>query len=293
MRKLLTASLLLTGCTLQPASAQKTTVPHRKVATTKADYSSPAWVPNWVAAEFCEAYSRYFLALPYQYKYSASQALRNTPLADPNANLTSMLAKDVTLREAVYKTIYQFCYSVKYDYDNSQGVDEIVYLMLYQDFHLSNLAATQLTMHINSRYKHAAPPRQPKVSPVDPEVADKSTTGFIDQPATLHPPQVQDEITTLVKAPVSDARILDLQLVGWRFEAAPVIEAEGSERGLIRFKLKVNDEGEVEYVSRVTGNVSSAQEKLCRDKLLDARFVKVSPDARATTGYYTFRFTVK
>jgi hypothetical protein len=156
MQKLLTASLLLVGCALQPAFAQKATIPQRKAVVTKPDYSSPTWVPNWVAAEFCEAYSRYFLDLPYLYKYNASQALRSTPLAAPEANLTSTLAKDVTLREAVYKTIYRYCYNVKYGYNSSREVDELVYLMLYKDFHLSNSWQCTLIVAISS-LRHQGP----------------------------------------------------------------------------------------------------------------------------------------
>jgi hypothetical protein len=399
MRKLLTASLLLASCTLQLASAQKATAPHHK-STTKPNYSSPTWLPDWAAAEFCEAYSRHFLDLPYLYKHNASQVLRNTPLANPNANLTSMLAKDVTLREAVYKTIYQFCYTAKYGYSISGQVDELVYLMLYRDLHLSNLAATQLTMHIASRYKQPEAPlastaeasaaskvadkvaekdsatereeqkvytyveqmpalpggggivaittaiqRQVQYSEADvrDDVAGKIDASFLvdeagvvsgativrglsttlnaevirairslptfipgrqnDQPVkvqlTVHVPiraserpiasrpSQQTKAVVKVDATTSPA---DLELVGWRFDNPPTVDATDNERGLIRFKIKISDKGEVESVSKQAGNVSPAQEKECRDKLLNAHFIKADPAARATTGFYTFRF---
>jgi hypothetical protein len=291
MRKLLTASLLLAGCALQPAMAQKTSTPQRKAVAAKPDHSSPAWVPNWVSAEFCEAYSRYFLDLPYLYKYNASQALRNTPLADPEANLTSILTRDVALREAVYKTIYQYCYTVKYGYGSSRGIDELVYLMLYRDFRLSNLAATQLAMHIDSRYKQPAPSPQPTVSPIDEEVADRPNQEQTNAPSI--PYQPRGEIIATTKATLAPTNTSGLELAGWRFDSAPVVEAVDDEIGIIRFKIKISDDGEVEAVTKVSGNVSPAQEKLCREKLLDAQLIKTSATARTTTGFYTFRFSVR
>ncbi|TDN39228.1 hypothetical protein E4631_15890 [Hymenobacter sp. UV11] len=84
-----------------------------------------------------------------------------------------------------------------------------------------------------------------------------------------------------------------LEMSGWRFDNTPVVEALDDNPGVIRFKLKISDDGEVESVSKVSGNVSPAQEKLCRDKLLNANFVKTNAGAGGATGFYTFRFTVK
>ncbi|GAA4499057.1 hypothetical protein GCM10023172_17100 [Hymenobacter ginsengisoli] len=84
-----------------------------------------------------------------------------------------------------------------------------------------------------------------------------------------------------------------LEMSGWRFDSQPVVEALDDTPGVIRFKIKISDDGEVESVTKVSGNVSPAQEKLCRDKLLDANFVKTNAGAGGATGFYTFRFTVK
>lgn len=84
-----------------------------------------------------------------------------------------------------------------------------------------------------------------------------------------------------------------LEMSGWRFDNTPVVEALDDNPGVIRFKLKISDDGEVESVSKVSGNVSPAQEKLCRDKLLNANFVKTNAGAGGATGFYTFRFLVK
>ncbi|MGI4874473.1 MAG: hypothetical protein ACRYFX_25230 [Janthinobacterium lividum] len=84
-----------------------------------------------------------------------------------------------------------------------------------------------------------------------------------------------------------------LEMSGWRFDNQPVVEAIDDNPGVIRFKIKISDDGEVESVSKVSGNVSASQEKLCRDKLLDANFIKTNAGAGGATGFYTFRFTVK
>ena len=84
-----------------------------------------------------------------------------------------------------------------------------------------------------------------------------------------------------------------LEMSGWRFENAPVVEALDDTPGLVRFKIKINSDGEVESISKVSGNVSPAQERLCRDKLQEANFVKTNAGAGGATGFYTFRFTVR
>ncbi|RYY20311.1 MAG: hypothetical protein EOO36_03645 [Cytophagaceae bacterium] len=84
-----------------------------------------------------------------------------------------------------------------------------------------------------------------------------------------------------------------LEMSGWRFESTPVVEAIDDNPGVVRFKIRINDDGEVESVTKVSGNVSAAQEKLCRDKLLDASFARTNSGQGGATGFYTFRFTVR
>lgn len=84
-----------------------------------------------------------------------------------------------------------------------------------------------------------------------------------------------------------------LEMSGWRFESTPVVEAVDDNPGVVRFKIKISDDGEVESVTKVSGNVSATQEKLCRDKLLDANFVRTNSGQGGATGFYTFRFTVR
>ena len=84
-----------------------------------------------------------------------------------------------------------------------------------------------------------------------------------------------------------------LEMSGWRFESTPVVEAVDDNSGVIRFKIKISADGEVQSVSKVSGNVSAAQEKLCRDKLLDANFIKTNGAPGGATGFYTFKIVVR
>ena len=84
-----------------------------------------------------------------------------------------------------------------------------------------------------------------------------------------------------------------LEMSGWRFGSTPVVEAVDDNSGTVRFKIKISADGEVESVTKVSGNVSAAQEKLCRNKLLDANFIKTNGAAGGATGFYTFKITVR
>ncbi|WP_310392560.1 hypothetical protein [Hymenobacter sp.] len=84
-----------------------------------------------------------------------------------------------------------------------------------------------------------------------------------------------------------------LEMSGWRFASTPVVEAIDDNSGVVRFKIKISADGEIEAVTKVSGNVSAAQEKACRDKLLDANFVKTNGAAGGATGFYTFKIVVR
>jgi hypothetical protein len=287
MQKLLTASLLLASCALHPATAQRTPLTNAqpyKATQAQPNQSAPTTVPNWVSTAFSQAYGRYFQALPNLYKYSASQALRDTPLAQADADLPSTLAESVTLREAVYQTIYQYCYNVKHGSDAGRPVDELVYLLLYHDLHLNATAATGLTLHINSRYKRPAPVTQAAAKDGEVTLTDEPTSDQVERGAIY---------TYINSVHSSSSAGNSPEMSGWRFDNTPVVEALDDKPGVIRFKFKINADGEVESITKVSGDVSPAQEKLCRDKLLDATFIKTNPSAGPATGFYTFHFSLK
>lgn len=84
-----------------------------------------------------------------------------------------------------------------------------------------------------------------------------------------------------------------LEMSGWAFVNRPSAPAIDNTSGFVRFKIKVNADGEVEAVSKVSGNVSAAQEKACRDALQNAEFRRTNSASGGGTGFYTFKFTVR
>lgn len=84
-----------------------------------------------------------------------------------------------------------------------------------------------------------------------------------------------------------------LEMSGWAFDSTPKVAAVDDNSGVVRFKININADGEVEGVTKVSGNVSPAQEKLCRDALQDASFRRTNSGSGGATGYYTFKFSVR
>ncbi|GAB3293289.1 Sec-independent protein translocase family protein [Hymenobacter tenuis] len=84
-----------------------------------------------------------------------------------------------------------------------------------------------------------------------------------------------------------------LEMAGWAIVSKPSVPALDNNSGTVRFKIRINAEGEVESVTKVSGTVSAAQEKVCRDELLKLEFRRTSSAEGGATGFYTFRFTVR
>ncbi|MBT9392339.1 hypothetical protein KLP40_04115 [Hymenobacter sp. NST-14] len=84
-----------------------------------------------------------------------------------------------------------------------------------------------------------------------------------------------------------------LEMSGWAFVNRPTAAALDNNSGFVRFKIKVNSDGEVEAVTKVSGNVSAAQERACRDALENAEFRRTNSANGGATGFYTFKFTVR
>ena len=76
-------------------------------------------------------------------------------------------------------------------------------------------------------------------------------------------------------------------------ESLPKVAALDDNSGVVRFTINITADGEVEGVIKVSGNVSPAQEKLCRDALQDASFRRTNGGTGGATGYYTFKFSVR
>jgi hypothetical protein len=320
MQKLLTAALLLVGCTLPQAHAQKAQVSPPTAVTAA---TSPTPPLHWAAAEFCEAYAQYYRTLPSLYRYNADQSLHITPLAAPNADVAALLLQQPALREAVYQTLYQYCHTLKYGLDNGSEVEDLVHQFLYRNLHMSDLAASYLAPQIARRYRQPAPPslveaatpatasndsytrRQANTThtadprgslPAKALYGEPGSSRKKEQPRILYTPKGSGEPNASALYGEADSRpssSSEPELSGWRFDTPPAVEAVDDNPGSVRFRIEVDDDGEVKSVTKTYGTVSPAQEKLCRDGLLNAHFVKTKAGASAATGFYTFRFTVR
>jgi hypothetical protein len=109
--------------------------------------------------------------------------------------------------------------------------------------------------------------------------------------------QAQDK-PQLIQDPVSGLRSLLAQPFppdssGWRFAFAPRAASIDDRSGAVRFKINLNDTGQIDTLTVMESTVSAAQEKLCRQALLNARFERTGSKPKAATGFYTFRFTIR
>jgi outer membrane biosynthesis protein TonB len=84
-----------------------------------------------------------------------------------------------------------------------------------------------------------------------------------------------------------------LEMSGWAPDSSPSVPAVDDNSGVVRFKIKINEEGEIQGISKVSGNVSAAQEKLCRDALNKMSFRRTNSGTGGATGFYTFKITVR
>jgi len=84
-----------------------------------------------------------------------------------------------------------------------------------------------------------------------------------------------------------------LEMSGWAFVNRPTAPALDNNSGFVRFRIKVNADGEVDAITKVSGNVSTTQEKACRDALQNAEFRRTTSATGGGSGFYTFRFTVR
>ncbi|MCA8830230.1 hypothetical protein [Hymenobacter pini] len=84
-----------------------------------------------------------------------------------------------------------------------------------------------------------------------------------------------------------------LEMAGWAFARKPNAPPIDNNPGFVRFKIKINADGEIESINKVSGNVSPAQEKLFRDALENAEFRRTSSAEGGATGFITFRVAVQ
>jgi hypothetical protein len=280
MHRLLPASLLLAGYAFTPATAQPSAP--SVAAATATGPTTPTAVAGWVGAEFSEAYGRYFTALPPLFRYTVSQSLRGTPLLTATANPASLLQQDEQLRERVYQAIYQYCHTLKYGLGRAESLGKLVYGMLYSDFHLSDLAATQLTPYLLSRYAQPVPPflytALATDAPGDDKLGERTTTAAYRG-------------GTAGSAPTTIA--VKVEAGTWRLAYIPPADIMDDTRGLVLFRVNVTAQGTVASVTKLSGSASPDQVRSFRDALLEARFVRIDPAAPAKGGSFTFRYSIQ
>jgi outer membrane biosynthesis protein TonB len=85
-----------------------------------------------------------------------------------------------------------------------------------------------------------------------------------------------------------------LNMPGWGYDRKPRPNDTSSETGELVFRIKINEEGEVESVVKVSGNVSPALEKLYRDEVYRSTFTRTSSGTAANVGATgTIRFIIR
>ncbi|WP_201984935.1 hypothetical protein [Hymenobacter rubidus] len=83
-----------------------------------------------------------------------------------------------------------------------------------------------------------------------------------------------------------------LEMAGWAFENKPTVVAVDNINfaGKMRYKIKIDDNGTVIGVTKVSGNMSQEQDNLCRKALERATFRPTTNTPGGATGFYTFNF---
>ncbi len=85
-----------------------------------------------------------------------------------------------------------------------------------------------------------------------------------------------------------------LNMPGWGYDRKPRPNDTSSETGELVFRIKINGDGEVESVVKVSGNVSPALEKLYRDEVYRSTFTRTTSSAAANVGATgTIRFIIR
>jgi hypothetical protein len=212
------------------------------------------------------------------------QALRGTPLAAATNNAAHQLGQDERLRERVYQSIYQYCYLLKYGLGRAESTEKLIYALLYQDFHLSDLAAAQLTPHLLSRYAQPVPPLPYTVLPTDAPAVDKHLTGQTGRTGGA--------VGRQDSKPVALDSTPDIEIAGWRLIYMPRVEIEADGRSTALFRLKLNSDGLVVSVAKTSGNMSPEQVQRCRQALQEARFTRADPAIQPADSF-NYRFSTQ
>ncbi|OWP62281.1 hypothetical protein CDA63_14930 [Hymenobacter amundsenii] len=84
-----------------------------------------------------------------------------------------------------------------------------------------------------------------------------------------------------------------LEMSGWAAVNTPRPALVDNSSGFVKYKIRISPDGDIEAITKVSGNVSPAQDRVCRDALEKVEFRRTSAAEGGATGFYTFRFTVR
>ncbi len=84
-----------------------------------------------------------------------------------------------------------------------------------------------------------------------------------------------------------------LEMSGWAVDNVPDIPKIDDNPGEARFRLVINNDGDVISVTKVSGNLSPEQTQAVRDALQKATFRNLNGKDGGATGYYRFRYSVR
>ena len=84
-----------------------------------------------------------------------------------------------------------------------------------------------------------------------------------------------------------------LEMSGWAVDNVPDIAKIDDTPGVARFKIVINNDGDVVSVTRVSGSISPEQAQAVRSALQKATFRNVNGQDGGATGYYNFRYSVR
>jgi hypothetical protein len=84
-----------------------------------------------------------------------------------------------------------------------------------------------------------------------------------------------------------------LEMSGWAFEDVPTIPKIDDNPGVAKFKIVINEDGEVESVTKVSGSISPEQAKAVRDALLNTSFRNTNGRSGGATGYFNFKYSAR
>lgn len=84
-----------------------------------------------------------------------------------------------------------------------------------------------------------------------------------------------------------------LEMSGWSFGSVPDIAKIDDNPGVARFRIVINNDGDVVSVTKVSGSISPEQAQAVRNALLKATFRNINGKDGGATGYYNFRYSVR